>query len=386
MKPMISLLVALGVIASGTADLAAQSPALSAQQRSMVAIAGFVANGRLDDLKQALVQGFDSGLTVNQVGEIMVQAYAYTGFPRSLNGLATLRTVLQERQAKGIRDALGQEPDPLPETKSRYALGRDNINTLTGAQANQPRPESLGYEAAIDVFLKEHLFADIISRDNLAFSERELVTVSFLSSLGGVAPQLMSHMNGAMNLGASETQMRELIGIIRAQVGTAEGQAADKILNQVLANRKEAGDAVTARPMATSAPGYVPEVFDRGRRMENEHFVGAFWLASMIPQGSSVTAPVVNVTFEPGTRNNWHSHPGGQILMVTMGRGYYQEWGQPARELKEGDVVVIGSNVKHWHGAAKDSWFAHLVIDPDPKAGPVMWLEKVDDAAYKALK
>ena len=89
--------------------------------------------------------------------------------------------------------------------------------------------------------------------------------------------------------------------------------------------------------------------------------------------------PVANVTFEPGCINSWHKHPGGQILLVTGGRGYYQERGKQARELHAGDVVSIPADCEHWHGAAKDSWFVHIAVMPDPEKGPAEWMEAVSD-------
>ena len=89
------------------------------------------------------------------------------------------------------------------------------------------------------------------------------------------------------------------------------------------------------------------------------------------------------MTFEPGCRNNWHSHPTGQLLFVTNGRGWYQEWGQAARELHPGDFVNIPANVKHWHGAAKDGWFAHLAVEADAQQGD--WFEAVSDEEYNKL-
>ena len=97
-----------------------------------------------------------------------------------------------------------------------------------------------------------------------------------------------------------------------------------------------------------------------------------------------------NVTFEPGCRNHWHIHHavkgGGQILLVIAGRGYYQEWGQPARELKPGDVVNIPANVKHWHGAAKDSWFQHLAIEVSGEGTRTEWCESVSLEEYERLE
>lgn len=95
---------------------------------------------------------------------------------------------------------------------------------------------------------------------------------------------------------------------------------------------------------------------------------------------------VANVTFEPRCRNNWHIHrKGGQILLITGGSGYYCEWGKAPRKLKAGDVVEIPPDVKHWHGAAKDSWFSHVAIEIPVEGGSTDWEEPVDDEYYDAL-
>lgn len=117
-----------------------------------------------------------------------------------------------------------------------------------------------------------------------------------------------------------------------------------------------------------------------------KYFIGVSHLKMIVPFDSPLKCPIGNVTFEPGCRNNWHKHPGGQILLVTGGRGWYQEEGKEARELNPGDVVEILQNVKHWHGAAADSWFAHLAVEADTSAGPAEWLEPVTDEQYKKLK
>lgn len=117
-----------------------------------------------------------------------------------------------------------------------------------------------------------------------------------------------------------------------------------------------------------------------------EYFVGQSYLNML----SVEQIPVGNVTFEPGCRNNWHIHHaeqgGGQILLVTAGRGYYQEWGKEARELHPGDVVNIPSGVKHWHGAAPDAWFQHLAIEVPGQGGRNEWCEPVSDEDYENLK
>lgn len=121
----------------------------------------------------------------------------------------------------------------------------------------------------------------------------------------------------------------------------------------------------------------------------NDAFAQYFTGQSYFNMLSTEQIPIGNVTFEPGCRNNWHIHysdnGGGQILLVTAGEGWYQEWGKPARKLKPGDVVHIPANVKHWHGAAADCWFQHLAIEVPGKGCKTEWYESVSDEEYKKL-
>ena len=116
--------------------------------------------------------------------------------------------------------------------------------------------------------------------------------------------------------------------------------------------------------------------------MYSKYFTGQAYLASLT-QNKDLKCPISNVTFEPGCRNNWHSHSGGQILVVISGRGYYQVKGEPARLLIPGDVLEIPANEVHWHGASPDSWFSHLAIETNPEDSKTTWLEAVDDKQYK---
>lgn len=126
-------------------------------------------------------------------------------------------------------------------------------------------------------------------------------------------------------------------------------------------------------------------VFPMGEKNEAfaQYFVGQSYLNML----SIERVTIGNVTFEPGCRNNWHiHHKGGQILLCTAGRGYYQEWGKEAQELHPGDVVNIPPEVKHWHGAAKDSWFAHLAVEVPAEGASNEWLEVVNEEDYEKLK
>ena len=113
----------------------------------------------------------------------------------------------------------------------------------------------------------------------------------------------------------------------------------------------------------------------------NPNFTGEVWLASLSEQ-KELNVPMANVTFEPGCRNSWHSHKAGQLLIATAGIGYYQEKGQPARRLYPGDIVEIAPDIVHWHGAAPDSWFAHIAITTNPKTNTAVWLDPVSDEQY----
>lgn len=121
----------------------------------------------------------------------------------------------------------------------------------------------------------------------------------------------------------------------------------------------------------------LPEVYAK-------YFIGQAYLAPLT-QNKDLNCPVMNVTFEPGCRNNWHSHTGGQLLIAVGGKGYYQAKGEPAKLLLPGDVVEIAPNLIHWHGAAPDSWFSHLAIESNPQNNKVTWMEPVADKEYKLV-
>lgn len=123
-------------------------------------------------------------------------------------------------------------------------------------------------------------------------------------------------------------------------------------------------------------------VFPKGDQITNNNFTGTAWVQMLVSTDSTYNTSIGNVTFEPGARTNWHKHPGGQILLVTDGAGYYQEKGMPAQQLHKGDVVKIPLDTKHWHGAAPDSSLTHIAISPNTDKGSVVWLQPVTDEEY----
>jgi 4-carboxymuconolactone decarboxylase len=220
--------------------LSGQTPAsakqfLNKRQQSIVAIAGLTAKGNLPVLKLALNKGLDAGLTVNEIKEMLVQLYAYCGFPRSLNAINTLKTVTDERTAKNIKDPAGTSPVALSSTVNKYEVGKKNLETLTGKPETGPKTGYAAFVPVIEIFLKEHLFADIFSRGVLSNQDRELVTISALSILGGVEGQLQSHMGLSMNTGLTKDQVSHMLDVVADVVSTADAEAGRKVLEKLKA-------------------------------------------------------------------------------------------------------------------------------------------------------
>lgn len=130
---------------------------------------------------------------------------------------------------------------------------------------------------------------------------------------------------------------------------------------------------------------YQDTLFEKGEKASPDYFTGTTWVKTLVDD-NVFNFLVANVTFEPGARNNWHTHPGGQILMATHGTGYFQEKGKPIQLLHKGDVVKILPDVKHWHGASPDSEFTHIAISIKTEKGAVNWLERVTDEEYNSFK
>ena len=235
---MVVLALILGLAAIAEAKNMNTETSLDARQQSIVTIAAFTTSGDLERLKPALNEGLDAGMTVNEVKEVLVQMYAYAGFPRSLSGIWTFMAVMDERKAKGIKDETGRDASPIPADLDRDAYGARVRAELSGLK-EVPTTEAPYQKFApiIDTYLKEHLFADIFARDILTYQERELATIACLASLGGVEGPLNFHMGAAMNTGLTEGQMHGFIEVLATKVDAGMAQKAEAVLEKVLASR-----------------------------------------------------------------------------------------------------------------------------------------------------
>ncbi|QIL41520.1 carboxymuconolactone decarboxylase [Pedobacter sp. HDW13] len=211
---------------------------LSMKQQSLISIASVAAKGDLAKLELALNSGLDNGLTINQAREVLVHLYAYCGFPRSLRGLQTLITVVDRRKNRGIVDQQGPEASRIESAETKYERGRKNLEQLRGVPEKETKTGYAAFAPEIEVFLKEHLFADLFERDVLTFAERELVTVSVLASIGGVEPMLKSHLGICLNLGITSGQLQQFVDLIKLSVGKKEAKGAGAVLQEVLEIKK----------------------------------------------------------------------------------------------------------------------------------------------------
>jgi alkylhydroperoxidase/carboxymuconolactone decarboxylase family protein YurZ len=191
---------------------------LSAKQRAIAPIAAATAVGDMERLHAALDGGLEAGLTVNEIKEVLVQLYAYAGFPRSLNALGEFMKVLAARKQRGVYDTAGRESPSMPIGKDLLAVGTANQTKLSGAPVKGPLFE---FAPAIDEYLKTHLFGDIFARDNLDWQSHEIATVAALAAMQGVESQLQSHIRISMNVGLTASQLRGVADVL-AECGQAE--------------------------------------------------------------------------------------------------------------------------------------------------------------------
>ncbi len=218
------------------------------------------------------------------------------------------------------------------------------------------------------------LFGEVWSReDKLSPRDRSMVTIAALFS-AGLYPQLKSHLAIGKEHGVTKTEVVEIVTQLAFYCGWPKAWSTFPLIEEVYGEDEGEG----AKNLSVFPVGEKNDAFAK-------YFIGQSYLAPV----STSQVPVFNVTFEPACRNNWHIHHakngGGQMLICVAGRGWYQEYGKEPRELHPGDVVNIPAEVKHWHGAAKDTWFQHLAVEVPGEETGTEWCEPVGDEEYNIL-
>ena len=228
-------------------------------------------------------------------------------------------------------------------------------------------------------FNDDVLFGENWNNTDIDLKTRSVITVVALMSQGVTDNSIRYHIQNAKNHGVSQKEMAAVITHTAFYAGWPHAWAVFNIAKEVYADNAPAVSDKDKFQSEIMFPIGEPNPY-------GDYFVGQSYLAPV----STEQVSVFNVTFEPACRNNWHIHHaksgGGQMLICIGGRGYYQEWGMEARELHAGDVVNIPANVKHWHGAAHDSWFSHLAFEIQGENGSTEWCEPVSEEEYGKLK
>ena len=227
---------ALATAQTEPATMTSNAPAsdtLSARQQAIPLIAAAMASSDMARLDAALNRGLDAGLSISEAKEVLVQLYAYAGFPKSLNALGELMQVIEARKARGIVDDPGREPNrPIPTGEALIAVGTANQTKISGGPVQNPITD---FAPVINQYLQAHLFGDIFERDNLDWPSRELATVGALAAMPGVDAQLRSHLAASQRVGLSVAQLRQLVQVLADSGDADAARRAGATLDQVLA-------------------------------------------------------------------------------------------------------------------------------------------------------
>ena len=223
------------------------------------------------------------------------------------------------------------------------------------------------------------LFGENWNNPDLDHKTRCLITVVALMASGITDSSLKYHLENAKNAGVTRKEIAAAITHVGFYAGWPKAWAVFRMAKDVWTDEESAENAMAAHAQSMIFPIGAP----------NDGFKQYFSGKSYLAPVSKTQVGVFNVTFEPGCRNNWHIHHatngGGQILICVAGRGWYQEWGKQAVEMHPGDCINIPAGVKHWHGAAKDSWFSHLAVEVPGETASNEWLEPVSEEIYQKL-
>lgn len=345
---------------------------LSERHRAIIPIAALTGSGMIPKLEGALAEGLEAGLSVNEITEVLVHAYAYAGFPRALNGINAFMTVLAKRKEQGMVDVMGKEATPMPTDFDRNSYGHQIRNTLVGSDVSKRTSGYPIFAPVIERFLVEHLFADIFYRDLLNHQDREFVTVSILAALSGTESQLKTHLQICMNVGVSKAVLEDFVDVLRQNVSVESAERAAAALYALHGSSVPLSRGQSLQVVKNAEPTKgVPE-----------HFTGSVTVESPFASKGSNSYRGAVVNFEAGARTAWHTHPLGQTLLVISGRGLVQSEGQDAQKIFPGDVVWIPARTRHWHGAAADSPLSHVAISTPLDDSTVEWMELVTDEQY----
>ena len=328
-------------------------------------------------LQEEVGAALDKGLSPEEILEAIYQCAPYSGFPRAVDAVEIARGVFKAKNVKV------DESRATVNAETRLQAGADAQGTLfTSAYAEAAKAGKQNMPT-IQYFLSSNCFGDYYTRKGLDLNTRELLTMAILVNLG-TEPQLKAHIGANLKIRTAEYVEQAIYNCL-PYCGYPRTLNALRLLKEAAAETISVKD----NKIMDLETFDKQNVFGKGDPNINyaKYFIGNSYLKQITSAEDGFR--MSNVTFEPGTRNNWHIHHakkgGGQVLIVTAGSGWYQLEGKPAVSLNPGDAVVIPANVKHWHGAKKDSWFSHIAFEAPGEGMSNEWLEPVSDEEYNKL-
>jgi 4-carboxymuconolactone decarboxylase len=331
---------------------------LKPRDRSVITVSALITSGRIAQVGGHVGRALDNGVTPGEIGEIITHLAFYSGWPNAISAVNAAKEVFD---ARGIEPVATGTQQPLDLDEAAEAARTASVDASTGPVV-----------PALADYTNRVLFGDLWRRPQLSARDRSLVTVAALIATDK-AEQLPFHLNRGMDNGLTRTELAEVATHLAYYAGWPNAMSAVPILRGVFEAR-EAAAAGQSGAGAVSVRKYDPQAATTG---SSDNFTGAVRVESRFQAEAPARVGGGTVSFEPGARTAWHTHPLGQTLVVTAGVGMVQHWGGPIQEIRPGDVVWIPPGVKHWHGAAATTGMTHVAIAEALDGKAVDWMEQV---------
>ncbi|SFP80301.1 (R)-mandelonitrile lyase [Sphingomonas rubra] len=332
-------------------------PQLAPRDRSLVTVAVLIATGKTAQLEGHLGRALDNGVTPGEVSGIVTHLAFYSGWPNAVSSLEVIERVFHARHiaASNIPRRAGAMPLPASDGDRAKAVEATVAPTA-------PKLAALTNDV---------LFRDLWLRTDLAPRDRSLLTIAALAA-GGDGDQLAFHVKRGIENGLTHDQIGEALTHLAFYAGWPKAMAAVAVAAKAMSDEGNPPATLTIVP-GGSEPARGPA----------SNFTGAVTTDTPFRGTGGSKLGGARVTFRPGARSNWHTHPFGQLLLVTDGRGLIQEQGGRVWTMHRGDVVWTAPGVRHWHGAAPDSAMSHVAVSESVEGEQVAWAEAVSDAEYR---
>ncbi|MFC5067261.1 carboxymuconolactone decarboxylase family protein [Flaviflagellibacter deserti] len=344
-------------------------PELAPRDRSIVTVSALIAGGHTAQMTGHFNRALDNGVKPEEITAIITHLAFYSGWPKAMSSVAVAKAVFEKRGVDPAQLA-AVSGEAIAFDEAAEARRKDAVDKQVG-----------GTVPALARYTNGVLFGDLWRRADLAPRDRSLVTIAALIADSQVN-QLPFHLNRGMDSGLSQTEISEVITHLAFYAGWPKAMSAVPVAKTVFQGRASAG----SNPQSVKGNTRM-EIIRSGSEPSKgpaEYFTGSVSVASRFQREAPARIGGAIVSFEPGARTAWHTHPLGQTLIVTSGTGWVQREGGPVEEMRVGDVVWIPPGEKHWHGATATSPMTHVAIAEALDGKTVDWLEKVTDEKYGA--